>query len=94
LKKTGGQEIIFKGLIEGVGKVLSITSALMKIISTRLLQLNVGDLAETITAGEPYFINGICLTVREVNESIITVHVWPITNCNKPIILLLKPVIL
>ncbi len=88
MKKTGGQEIIFKGLIEGVGKVLSITSAIDEDNQYQVIAIEVGDLAETITAGDHISINGICLTVREVNESIITVHVWPITTVKTNIITL------
>jgi len=88
LKRTTSQEIVFKGIVEATGKVVSICNAGDESNNYLVVIIDAGNIAETIKEGDYVAINGICLTVREINVPLITLHIWPSTVIKTNIITL------
>ncbi|WP_083454010.1 hypothetical protein [Syntrophomonas palmitatica] len=83
--ETSEQEIVFRGLVEAAGRVVSIKAAENKY---QIIKIDIGNLAENIRIDDHISVNGICLTVKDIQESVITVHVWLVTAIKTNIITL------
>jgi len=57
---------MFTGIIEGICKVESVR----RDSSSMLIKVALGDLAEDVKIGDSIAINGVCLTVRELDGSL------------------------
>lgn len=68
-------DILFRGIVEGQGRVISLTAE----GSINVLTIDASAFPEPIGSGEEVAVNGVCLTVQDINHGIITFHLWPVT---------------
>lgn len=69
----------FTGVIEDIGEVFfkSIISGKHSIIT---LKINPRQILGRLKPGEDIAVNGVCLTVREIDSDGFTVQLWPVTQ--------------
>jgi len=65
---------LFTGLVEGMGRVISIEEGGMA-----RLAIDVGQLAEDTRVGDSVSVNGVCLTVNEANGETLVFYAMPET---------------
>lgn len=69
----------FTGVIEDIGAVFSksITAEKQSIIT---LKISPRQILDRLKPGEDVAVNGVCLTIREIDSDGFTVQLWPITQ--------------
>jgi len=69
----------FTGVIEDIGEVFfkSITPRKHSIIT---LKINPRQILGRLKQGEDIAVNGVCLTIREIDSDGFTVQLWPVTQ--------------
>jgi len=65
---------LFTGLVEGMGRVISVEESGMA-----RLAIDVGHLAEDTRVGDSVSVNGVCLTVNEVDAETLVFYAMPET---------------
>jgi len=71
--------IRFTGVIEDIGEVFSksITPEKQPII---ILKINPRQILSRLKQGEDIAVNGVCLTIKEIDSDGFTVQLWPVTQ--------------
>lgn len=69
----------FTGVIEDMGEVVfkSITPEKQSIIT---LKINPRQILSRLKQGENIAVNGVCLTIKEIDSDGFTVQLWPVTQ--------------
>ena len=71
--------IRFTGVIEDIGEVVfKGTSAQNQ--SLIALKIKPQQILNQLNPGEDIAVNGVCLTIKEINGSSFTVQLWPVTQ--------------
>src|SRR4051812_43734351 len=68
------RRILFTGLVEGTGRVLSVEEGGM----TRIM-LHAGHLSKVTKVGDSISVNGVCLTLNEKDAEMLVFYVMPET---------------
>lgn len=67
--------ILFHGIIEGQGIVISVNTA----EADPTLLIDATAFPESVYKDESMSVNGVCLTVQSSNNGILTFNLWPAT---------------
>lgn len=69
----------FTGVIEDMGEVVFKSTALGK-QSIITLKINPQQILNRLKPGEDIAVNGVCLTIKEIDSDGFTVQLWPATQ--------------
>jgi riboflavin synthase len=71
--------LCFTGVIEDIGKVIfKGTARENHLVIT--LKINPRQILSRLEPGEDIAVNGVCLTIKEVDSNGFTVQLWPVTQ--------------
>lgn len=69
----------FTGIIEDMGEVVFRATALEK-RSVAILKINPQQILSSLKQGEDIAVNGVCLSIKEIDSDGFTVQLWPVTQ--------------
>ncbi|NLW92419.1 MAG: hypothetical protein GXY34_12575 [Syntrophomonadaceae bacterium] len=68
-------DILFHGIIEGQGRVISVNTA----EADPTLMIDASAFPERVDTDESMAVNGVCLTVQSASNGLLTFNLWPAT---------------